>query len=62
MPRGLSIDTDSTITAAPRPKMHWRMAKWNWSSMPIRAAAAGLEANDSSTPTVTSTAVAPSSQ
>ncbi len=62
MPLGPSIDTDSTITAEAAPNTHWRIAKWNWSSKPIRAAAAGLEANDSSTPSVTSKAVAPSNQ
>src|SRR3990167_11169809 len=62
IPLGDSIDTVSIITDEALVKKHMRIAKWNWSSMPIRCAAAGLEANDGSMPGVARMAVAPSSQ
>ena len=60
MPFGDITDTEIRIATAKAPKRHWRTAKWNGSWMPIRAAAAGLEANDSMTPSPISTATIPS--
>src|SRR5690606_30916574 len=45
-----SIETASRMNPATPAKKHWRIAKWNGSATFIRAAAAGLEANDSMTP------------
>ena len=60
MPRGDMAETPSRITAPMAAKAHWRTAKWNGSPMPMRAAAAGLEANDSSTPRTIRIAAVPS--
>ena len=61
-PRGDIIETLSKIAVAPTENTHWRTAKWNGSPMFIRAAAAGLEANDKSTPRIIRMPVAPSSR
>ena len=60
MPRGDIIETLIRIAVAPIENTHWRTAKWNGSPMFIRAAAAGLEANDSRTPRMMRMPVAPS--
>ncbi len=51
-----------TTATAPRPNRLWRTAKWNGSAMCSRAASAGLEVKDSTTPMAMSSTVAPSSQ
>jgi hypothetical protein len=62
MPLGDNIETDSRMTAAAMAKTDWRKAKWNGSPIFIRAAAAGLEVKDKSTPSTIKRAVAPRSQ
>ena len=62
MARGLIIETAIRMMAPKKAKMHWRTAKWNGSPIFILAAAAGLLPNESSTPMVIRTAVAPSSR
>ncbi len=61
-PLAESMEAASTITAPPAPNIDWRMAKWNGSSRCNRAAAAGLEVKDSTTPVTIRSAVAPSSR
>ncbi len=61
-PRAESIETLITTTAAPMPKMLWRMAKWNGSGIRNLAASAGLDVKESSTPVAIRKNVAASSQ
>ena len=59
-PLGDRVETPSMITAPMAANAHWRTAKWNGSPTFIRAAAAGLEAKDNSTPKIIRTAATPS--
>src|SRR6185312_12175467 len=61
-PRGVSTETPSKTATPPTAKIDWRTAKWNGKAMPSRNAAAGLEPNDSITPSPISASAAPSSQ
>ncbi len=59
MPLGDRAETLSRMIAPATANTHWRTAKWNGSPTFIRAAAAGLEANDRSTPSVIRIAATP---